>query len=119
MDRPRPFDPATFDVAEINQWLNQTEFDFNTDTGRTLTVKPKSWCLISECRASVAVKSRSAYARRPRGDFPLLVVVTSWDQDVDRCKALHAGLDLHLTKPFDPRELIHVIAKRAMTLESS
>ena len=119
MDRPRPFDPATFDVAEINQWLNQTEFDFNTGAGRTLTVKPKSWCLISECRASMAVKSRSAYARRPRGNFPLLVVVTDWSQDVDRCKALHAGLDLHLTKPFDSRELIHVIAKRAMALGSS
>ena len=36
-----------------------------------------------------------------------------------RCKALHAGLNLHLTKPFDPRELIHVIAKRAMALGSS
>ena len=54
-----------------------------------------------------------------KGDFPLLVVVTGWGQDDDRCKALHAVLDLHLTKPFDPRELIHVIAKRAMALGSS
>ena len=54
-----------------------------------------------------------------KGDFPLLVVVTGWGQDDDRCKALHAVLDLHLTKPFDSRELIHVIAKRAMALGSS
>ena len=54
-----------------------------------------------------------------QGDFPLLVVVTGWGQDDDRCKALHAVLDLHLTKPFDSRELIHVIAKRAMALGSS
>ena len=28
-----------------------------------------------------------------QGDFPLLVVVTGWGQDDDRCKALHAVLE--------------------------
>ncbi|MEO8013137.1 MAG: PAS domain-containing protein [Polaromonas sp.] len=56
---------------------------------------------------------------QPEGNFPLLVAATGWGQEDDRLKALQAGFDLHLTKPFDPQELIDVIAKRAMALASS
>ncbi|MDB5938214.1 MAG: chemotaxis protein methyltransferase CheR, partial [Polaromonas sp.] len=63
----------------------------------------------------VALRVRS----QPEGDFPLLVAATGWGQEDDRLKAIHAGFDLHLTKPFDPQELINVIAKRAMALGTS
>ena len=56
---------------------------------------------------------------QPEGNFPLLVAATGWGQDDDRLKALEAGFDLHLTKPFDPQELMDVIATRAMALASS
>ena len=56
---------------------------------------------------------------QPEGNFPLLVAATGWGQEDDRLKALQAGFDLHLTKPFDPQELMDLIAKRAMALASS
>ena len=47
------------------------------------------------------------------GSRPLLIAATGWGQDEDRQKALIAGFDLHLTKPFDPAELVALIAARA------
>ena len=56
---------------------------------------------------------------QPEGNFPLLIAATGWGQEDDRLKAIQAGFDLHLTKPFDPQELLDVIATRAMALASS
>jgi CheY-like chemotaxis protein len=47
---------------------------------------------------------------QPWGLRPLLVAATGWGQDGDRQKALAAGFDLHLTKPFNPLELADLIA---------
>ncbi|QJC57547.1 Autoinducer 2 sensor kinase/phosphatase LuxQ [Polaromonas vacuolata] len=47
---------------------------------------------------------------QPWGLRPLLVAATGWGQEGDRQKALAAGFDLHLTKPFDPLELADLIA---------
>ncbi|MDB5930877.1 MAG: hybrid sensor histidine kinase/response regulator [Polaromonas sp.] len=53
---------------------------------------------------------------QPWGSQPLMVAATGWGQDDDRKKALHHGFDLHLTKPFDPQELMDLIAARATAL---
>jgi CheY-like chemotaxis protein len=53
---------------------------------------------------------------QPWGGQPLMVAATGWGQDDDRKKALHHGFDLHLTKPFDPQELMDLIAARAAVL---
>lgn len=50
---------------------------------------------------------------QPWGSRPLLIAATGWGQDDDRKKALAAGFDLHLTKPFDPLQLLALIAERA------
>ena len=42
----------------------------------------------------------------------LLVAATGWGQESDRRSAEEAGFDLHLTKPFNPDDLLEVIAKR-------
>jgi DNA-binding response OmpR family regulator len=34
-----------------------------------------------------------------------LIAITGWGQPVDRKRALEAGFDEHVTKPFDPDEL--------------
>lgn len=47
---------------------------------------------------------------QPWGAQALLVAATGWGQDEDRRKALQAGFDLHLTKPFSPEQLLAVIA---------
>ena len=49
---------------------------------------------------------------QPWGARPLMIAATGWGQDDDRQKALAAGFDLHLTKPFDPAHLSDLIAKR-------
>ena len=55
----------------------------------------------------------------PEGSVPLLIAATGWGQDSDRLKSIEAGFDLHLTKPFDPQELIDVIEARTMALGNS
>lgn len=49
---------------------------------------------------------------QPWGSRPLLIAATGWGQEDDRQKALAAGFDLHLTKPFDPLQLSALIAER-------
>jgi CheY-like chemotaxis protein len=39
----------------------------------------------------------------------LLIAATGWGRDDDRQKALAAGFNLHLTKPFDPQQLSALI----------
>ncbi len=56
---------------------------------------------------------------QPWGGRPLLIAATGWGQDDDRKKALNSGFDLHLTKPFDPEELLNLIAERAAALGSA
>ena len=54
-------------------------------------------------------------ARRIRADARLegitLVAVTGWGQDEDRRQSKEAGLDYHLTKPVDPREVQALVAE--------
>ena len=46
---------------------------------------------------------------QPWGGRILLIAATGWGQDDDRQKALAAGFNLHLTKPFDPQQLSALI----------
>jgi CheY-like chemotaxis protein len=49
---------------------------------------------------------------QPWGAEPLLVAATGWGQEGDRQKATTAGFDRHLTKPFDPQQLLDLVAGR-------
>ncbi|MBC7434564.1 MAG: response regulator, partial [Bdellovibrionales bacterium] len=46
------------------------------------------------------------------GNRALLIAATGWGQDEDRQRALQAGFDQHLTKPFDPSHLLQLIGAR-------
>ncbi|MDI1273019.1 PAS domain-containing protein [Polaromonas sp.] len=48
---------------------------------------------------------------QPWGGRPLLIAATGWGQDDDRQKAMAAGFNRHLTKPFDPQQLSDWIAE--------
>jgi CheY-like chemotaxis protein len=48
--------------------------------------------------------------RRERGASPLIVALTGWGQARDKERALHAGFDLHLTKPASPAALQQLLA---------
>ena len=52
-------------------------------------------------------------ARRIRGQvhekMPLIIAVTAYGTDDDRRKSEQAGINLHLTKPADPRQLQSVL----------
>ena len=39
-----------------------------------------------------------------------LIALTGWGQDEDRRKSQEAGFDLHLTKPYDPLQLMASIS---------
>jgi signal transduction histidine kinase/CheY-like chemotaxis protein len=49
---------------------------------------------------------------QPWGATALLIAATGWGQEEDQRKALEAGFDLHLTKPFAPEQLLAAIATR-------
>lgn len=44
-------------------------------------------------------------------DCPVLVAVTGWKQASDRILASLAGFDHHVAKPYDPNELVKLLAK--------
>ena len=54
-------------------------------------------------------------ARRLRQRYgeecPVLIAVTAWKQASDKILANLAGFDHHVAKPYDPRELIRLLAK--------
>jgi CheY-like chemotaxis protein len=54
-------------------------------------------------------------ARRLRqrygADCPVLVAVTAWKQASDKILANLAGFDHHVAKPYDPNELVKLLAK--------
>jgi len=53
-------------------------------------------------------------AREIRQEFgkqrPMLIAITGWKQSSDRILARLAGFDHHVPKPFDPKELLELIA---------
>jgi signal transduction histidine kinase/CheY-like chemotaxis protein len=49
---------------------------------------------------------------QPWGGQPFLIAATGWGQEADRHKALQAGFDCHLTKPFEPRLISDLIHRR-------
>lgn len=44
-------------------------------------------------------------------DCPVLIAVTGWKQASDRILANLAGFDHHVSKPYDPNELVKLLAK--------
>lgn len=44
-------------------------------------------------------------------DCPVLVAVTGWKQASDKILASLAGFDHHVAKPYDPNELVKLLAK--------
>ncbi len=47
---------------------------------------------------------------QPWGAAIVMVAITGWGQEDDREQSRLAGFDLHLVKPFDHAELLHVVA---------
>jgi CheY-like chemotaxis protein/two-component sensor histidine kinase len=89
---------------------------------RTAASGPAALEIIKNFRPHVAfldigLPGMSGYelARRMRGEPRLegvqLVAVTGWGQDDDRRQSKEAGLDHHLTKPVDPREVQALVAR--------
>ena len=55
---------------------------------------------------------------QPWGQLPYLIAATGWGQEHDRQQAHEAGFDLHLTKPFDPLQLMSAIDQHANVANS-
>ena len=49
--------------------------------------------------------------QRHGADCPVLVAVTGWKQASDKILANLAGFDHHVAKPYDPNELVKLLAK--------
>lgn len=47
---------------------------------------------------------------QPATRTALLVAMTGWGQDEDRCRSQEAGFDQHLVKPVDPQNLKNLLA---------
>jgi CheY-like chemotaxis protein len=48
-----------------------------------------------------------------RGEYIPAVALTAYARESDRTSALEAGFQVHLAKPYDPDELVSVVAKLA------
>jgi PAS domain S-box-containing protein len=48
---------------------------------------------------------------QPWGQRPILVAMTGWGQDEDRCRAAEAGFNEHLVKPLDLDVLMDLVAR--------
>jgi CheY-like chemotaxis protein len=55
----------------------------------------------------VARRLRQRFGR----DCPVLIAVTAWKQPSDRILADLAGFDHHVAKPYDPVELVRLLAR--------
>jgi CheY-like chemotaxis protein len=49
--------------------------------------------------------------RQQTGPKLLLVALSGYGDDQDRCRSREAGFDLHLVKPVDPRQLLELLAR--------
>ena len=49
--------------------------------------------------------------QRYADDCPVLIAVTAWKQASDKILANLAGFDHHVAKPYDPNELVRLLAK--------
>ncbi len=54
-----------------------------------------------------------------RGEYIPAVALTAYARESDRISALEAGFQVHLAKPFDPDELINIVAKLAECKQKS
>jgi CheY-like chemotaxis protein len=61
------------------------------------------YALIRELRASPAIFSKTLPA----------VALTAFARSQDRIQSLQAGFSMHISKPVDPRELVHVVGALA------
>ncbi len=50
---------------------------------------------------------------------PLLIAITGYGQQAERLLAYEAGVDMHLTKPVTPEELLYLLERFRATLKSS
>jgi len=49
--------------------------------------------------------------RHQAGPKPLLVALTGYGEEKDRCRSQEAGFDLHLVKPVDAKQLLELLAR--------
>jgi CheY-like chemotaxis protein len=55
--------------------------------------------------------------QHPLGTGILLVAMTGWGEDEDRCRTMEAGFDHHLVKPVDPLSLQELLASSPTAAE--
>lgn len=53
--------------------------------------------------------------KQPWGQDMLLIAVTGWGQEEDKCKSKEAGFDFHMVKPLDPDALEKLLAGLLLT----
>jgi CheY-like chemotaxis protein len=63
------------------------------------------------------VAKRLRQKRNPRK--PLLIAITGHGQQPERLRAYEAGMDMHLTKPVAPEELLNLLERFQVTISRS
>jgi CheY-like chemotaxis protein len=66
--------------------------------------------------ADIGMPNEDGYAliekiRRAGGDRPAAIALTAYARKEDRERAIAAGYQLHLTKPFNPSAVVHAVAR--------
>ncbi|MEO5660714.1 MAG: PAS domain-containing protein [Polaromonas sp.] len=106
------------ELLRLDDHVVYTAHDGLQATGLALQYKPDVIVLDIGMPGLNGYEVAQRIRAQPWGGHPLLIAATGWGQAGDRKNALTSGFDLHLTKPFDPQELINLIADRAKTLKS-
>jgi DNA-binding response OmpR family regulator len=47
---------------------------------------------------------------RPGGEGVVLIALTGWGQEEDKCRSKEAGFNFHMLKPVDPTDLEKLLA---------
>jgi two-component system, chemotaxis family, CheB/CheR fusion protein len=94
----------------------RTEFDGASAVSAAASYSPDIILLdiglphLNGYEAAQRIRAAEAAAPGEDGRRMLIVALTGWGQEDDRRRSRDAGIDAHLVKPVDPRELTRLIA---------
>jgi CheY-like chemotaxis protein len=73
--------------------------------------KPDVCLLDSGMPKITGYEAARRFRQRYGNDCPVLIAVTGWKQASDKILATLAGFDHHVAKPYEPTELVKLLAK--------
>jgi CheY-like chemotaxis protein len=98
-------------LLELEGHEVQTAADGGEAVNRAELFRPEVVLMDLEMPGMDGLEASRRIRARPWGSDVLIAALTGWGQDVDRHRALEAGVDLHFIKPVDTAALLGEVAR--------